>query len=98
MNGVRFCAYLRPSVDNVQRQRRCSSASKLVTYDQLKNGYQVRWRYVVRGGNWVMVRDETHQSAGYGTVNWWFVRRSAFGRLCKRYMNPFVPAEQACST
>lgn len=98
VDGVRFCAYLRPSVDNVQRQHKCSSVSKVVTYDQLKDGYGLKWRYVVRGGQWVMVRDKTSQSGGFGTINWWFVRRSAFGRLCKRLSSPFVGAEQACST
>lgn len=36
------------------------------------DGHELRWRYVTRDGNWVLVRDPT---AASGTPNWYFVHR-----------------------
>jgi hypothetical protein len=64
------------------------------------DGYTVAWRYVVRGGGWVLLHDINaginNGDPGYGTINWWFVRRSAFGVLCKRGFQG-IPGASACA-
>jgi hypothetical protein len=63
-----------------------TAQTKKVTFAQasVPGGYHVKWRYVTLDGKWVLVQDSDadHHNDGYATVNWWFVRRSAFDVLC----------------
>jgi YD repeat-containing protein len=102
VNGVKFCAYIVPSPLTVQKRHTCGGVFKKVTYAQLSDsdGYKVAWRYVVRGGGWVLLHDINaginNGDPGYGTINWWFVRRSALGVLCKRGFQG-IPGASACA-
>lgn len=52
-------------------------AQKHDYYGQLPHGAYVKWRYVTRDGNWVMVRDPYVTSRGFTSTasDWYFVRR-----------------------
>ena len=86
VNGVKFCAYITPWPGVTNRGHQCGGAYKKITFAQVSapGGYHVKWRYVTLDGKWVLVQDSDadHHNDGYATVNWWFVRRSAFDVLC----------------
>jgi hypothetical protein len=80
-HSVRFCAYIVPNPETIRTRHTCGGTYKTVSAADLRDGYEVFWRYVIRGRGWVMVKD-SHKNAPTATINWWFVPRSAFGVIC----------------
>jgi hypothetical protein len=95
LNGVKFCAYLDPWPGVTNQRHDCGGVHKTVTYSQLHNGYTVYWRYVTLDNKWVLVRDP--HIASYATINWWFVRRSAFNVVCNHPRFTDSPGGPPCA-
>jgi hypothetical protein len=80
-HSVRFCAYILPNPETLRTRHTCGGTYKTVSAAELRDGYTVDWRYVIKGRGWVLVKD-SHKKAPTATINWWFVPRSAFGVIC----------------
>jgi YD repeat-containing protein len=100
-NGVKFCAYINPWPGVTGSGHQCGGVYKKVTFAQLSasGGYHVGWRYVTLDGKWVLVQDSdaAHHNDGYATINWWFVRRSAFNVLCVHPRFSDSPGGPSCA-
>lgn len=86
VRNVDFCLNVEPTPVNGVPQRCESKIEDRLTYNNIRDGYRVGWRYVTNGNRFVLVVDLNVENPRYGI--WGFIPRRAFrSQLCTRRSN-----------
>lgn len=86
VRNVDFCLNVEPTPVNGVPTRCESKIEDRLTYDNIRAGYQVGWRYTTNGNRFVLVNDPNVANDRRGV--WGFIPRRAFrSQLCTRKSN-----------